>query len=86
MAVGSVLTLGLLILYATGAIASKDGVYANEPIYYGLGASLVCYVIISLLTPATPTAIRAIWDQRVAGAIATEVPLEGVPEKVSAGR
>lgn len=82
MAIGSVLTLGLLILYSTGIIASEDGVYANEPIYYGLAASLICYVVVSLLTPATPAAIRAAWDRRVAGT--EEVPVEDVPETVSA--
>ncbi|WOH19709.1 sodium:solute symporter [Paenarthrobacter sp. GOM3] len=79
MAVGSVLTLALLIMFATGVIPSEDGVYANEPIYYGLAASFVAYVVISLLTPRTDPAVRAAWDKRVAGAIADELPIEAHP-------
>ncbi|WP_427016576.1 sodium:solute symporter [Pseudarthrobacter sp. P1] len=74
MAVGCVLTLTLLILYSTGAIPSADGVYANEPIYYGLAASLVVYIVVSLSTKPTPAAIRTAWDARVAGAKLDEVP------------
>jgi SSS family solute:Na+ symporter len=74
MAVGCVLTLALLILYSTGAIPSADGVYANEPIYYGLAASLVVYIVVSLSTKPTPDAIRKAWDARVAGAKLDEVP------------
>ncbi|MDQ2764667.1 MAG: sodium:solute symporter [Pseudomonadota bacterium] len=80
MAVGSVLTLVLLTLYATGAIASADGIFANEPIYYGLAASLATFVIVSLLTPRTSAAVRDAWDKRVAGAIVGELPLTEHPE------
>ncbi|MFI2563837.1 sodium:solute symporter [Paenarthrobacter sp. NPDC018779] len=79
MAVGSVLTLVLLILFATGVIESADGVYANDPIYWGLGASFVTFVVISLLTPPTDAAVRAAWDKRVAGAISDELPLDAHP-------
>jgi len=79
MAVGSVLTLALLIMYAVGVIPSEDGVYANEPIYWGLGASLVVYVVVSLLTPPTDAAVREAWDKRVAGAISEELPPEVHP-------
>jgi len=68
MVVGCVLTIVLLVLYATGVIASADGIYANEPIYYGLLASLVVYIVVSLLTPATPASIRKAWDDRLAAA------------------
>ncbi|MCX2748912.1 hypothetical protein OOZ51_13980 [Arthrobacter sp. MI7-26] len=76
MAVGSVLTLALLIAYATGIIPSEDGVYANDPIYWGLGASLLVYVVVSLLTPPTEPEVREAWDRRVAGAVTEELPLE----------
>jgi SSS family solute:Na+ symporter len=79
MAVGSVLTLALLIAYATGIIPSEDGVYANDPIYWGLGASLVSYIVISLLTPPTDPEVRAAWDKRVAGAVTEELPMEAHP-------
>ena len=46
MAVGTVVTLGTMVVVGD--------VLANEPIYYGLGASLVAYVVGSLLTPRTP--------------------------------
>lgn len=79
MAVGSVLTLALLIAYATGAIPSEDGVYANEPIYYGLGASLLVYIVLSLLTRPTDPEVREAWDRRVAGAVTEELPLDAHP-------
>lgn len=68
MAVGCVVTIVMLVLYATGTIASADGIYANEPIYFGLAASLVVYVVVSLLTPPTSAAIRKVWDDRLAAA------------------
>ena len=36
MAVGSVVTLGTMIVLEVNAKAPLDGIYANEPIYYGL--------------------------------------------------
>lgn len=68
MAVGCALTLIMLVLYATAIIPSADGIYANEPIYFGLGASLIVYIVVSLLTPATPAHIRKAWDDRLAAA------------------
>ncbi|MDD0856956.1 sodium:solute symporter [Arthrobacter alpinus] len=68
MAVGCALTLVMLVLYATAIIPSADGIYANEPIYFGLGASLIVYIVVSLLTPATPAHIRKAWDDRLAAA------------------
>ncbi|MDA3626419.1 sodium:solute symporter [Saccharopolyspora oryzae] len=44
------------------------GLLANEPIYYGLGASLVCYVVVSLLTPRTDPAVLETWNERISGA------------------
>lgn len=79
MAVGCVVTIVLLVLYATAIIPSADGIYANEPIYFGLGASLVVYILVSLLTPATPAAIRKIWDDRLAAAATDSNPDEEAP-------
>jgi SSS family solute:Na+ symporter len=59
MAVGTVVTLGTM--FAVG------DVLANEPIYYGLAASLIAYVVGSLLTPRTPAAVLQVWDDRLAG-------------------
>jgi solute:Na+ symporter, SSS family len=59
MAVGTVVTLGTMFVVGD--------VLANEPIYYGLAASLVAYVVGSLLTPPTPANVLAVWDDRLAG-------------------
>src|SRR5688572_2574216 len=55
--VGTALTLGTM--WAGG------DVYANEPIFAGIGGSLLVYVIVSLMTPATPAAIRDEWNRRI---------------------
>lgn len=59
MAVGTVVTLGTM--------AVVGDVLANEPIYYGLAASLLAYIVVSLLTPRTPAAVMQVWDDRLAG-------------------
>ncbi|WP_112274629.1 sodium:solute symporter [Lentzea terrae] len=58
MAVGSLTAIWFMVFV---------DVYANEAIYYSLGASLVTYVVVSLATPATDPAVLAQWDRRVAG-------------------
>ena len=58
MAAGTVVTLGTMFFF---------GVLANEPIYYGLAASLVAYVVGSLVTPRTPANVLQVWDDRLAG-------------------
>jgi len=65
MGVGTVVTLGTMFIVGD--------VLANEPIYYGLAASLVSYVVVSLLTPRTPEAVLAEWDHRLAGRERAEV-------------
>lgn len=70
MAVGAVVTIVLLVLFATGAIPSEDGIYANEPIYFGLGASLLVYIVVSLATPRTPEPVIRAWNLRLEGAVA----------------
>jgi SSS family solute:Na+ symporter len=59
MAVGTVVTLGTMFVVGD--------VLANEPIYYGLGASLIVYVVVSLLTPRTSPQVLQVWDDRLAG-------------------
>ncbi|MEU9336820.1 sodium:solute symporter [Streptomyces sp. NPDC048290] len=54
------------------------GILANEPIYYGLLASLAAYVIVSLATPPTDAAVLAAWRERLAGR-APEPDAEPVP-------
>jgi len=59
MGVGTVVTLGTMFLVGD--------VLANEPIYYGLGASLLVYVVASLMTPPTSPEVLRVWDDRLAG-------------------
>jgi len=67
MGVGTVVTLGTM--FAVG------DVLANEPIYYGLAASLVAYVVASLLTKRTPADVLQVWDDRLAGRDAATEPV-----------
>ncbi|MFH8792461.1 sodium:solute symporter [Streptomyces sp. NPDC017941] len=43
------------------------GILANEPVYYGLLASLAVYVAVSLGTPPTDAVTLAAWRERLAG-------------------
>ncbi|MGW7364144.1 sodium:solute symporter [Streptomyces sp. NPDC054841] len=56
--VGGVAVIGLMWKY---------GILANQPVYYGLLASLAAYVIVSLATRPTDAAILAAWRERLAG-------------------
>ncbi|OUC91209.1 sodium:solute symporter [Streptomyces swartbergensis] len=63
---------GALTSVVVGGIAvivlmATHGILANEPVYYGLLASLAAYVIVSLATPATDAAVLATWRERLAG-------------------
>jgi solute:Na+ symporter, SSS family len=68
MAVGTVATL------ATMAVVGD--IFANEPIYVGLGSGIVVYVVASLLTTPTPVSILAEWDRRSRGESPAEVPVQ----------
>ena len=81
MAVGSVVTLGTMIILEINAEVPLDGIYANEPIYCGLLASAAVYVAASLLTHPTDPAVMRAWHRRVASQ-----EQEGTPEEVLAGR
>ncbi|MEU6484801.1 sodium:solute symporter [Streptomyces sp. NPDC046887] len=58
VAVGGLTVVGLMAAF---------GVLATEPIYYGLLASLVAYLAVSLATPPTDPAVLAVWKARLAG-------------------
>ncbi|MEY9938483.1 sodium:solute symporter [Streptacidiphilus sp. MAP5-3] len=63
------------------------GVLANEPIYYGLGISLLAYVVVSLLTPAPDAARLDAWRRRIAGETTSVDPTtaaDGRPAAASA--
>jgi SSS family solute:Na+ symporter len=62
-ALASVIVGGLAVI----GLMAGYGILANEPVYYGLSASLVVYVAVSLATPATDTAVLAAWRERLAG-------------------
>ncbi|MFI8965535.1 sodium:solute symporter [Streptomyces sp. NPDC053493] len=55
---GGLAVIGLMWAY---------GILANEPVYYGLLASLTAYVIVSLATRPTDAAVLAHWRARLAG-------------------
>ncbi|WP_406148926.1 sodium:solute symporter [Streptomyces sp. NBC_01012] len=58
VAVGGVTVVGLMGAY---------GILANQPIYYGLLASLAVYIAVSLATEPTDPAVLATWRERLAG-------------------
>ena len=59
MAAGTVVTLTTMVVVGD--------VLANEPIYYGLAASLIAYIVGSLATPRTPAGVLQVWTDRLAG-------------------
>ncbi|ALG11663.1 sodium:solute symporter [Kibdelosporangium phytohabitans] len=70
---------GALASMITGAVTvvivmCTAGLEANEVIYYGLGVSLVSYVLVSLLTPPTDAAVLDHWNSRVNGEHKEEGP------------
>ncbi|MFE2047225.1 sodium:solute symporter [Streptomyces sp. NPDC059459] len=58
VAVGGLAVVGLMAGY---------GILANEPVYYGLLASLAVYVAVSLATRPTDEATLTAWRERLAG-------------------
>src|SRR5699024_10783374 len=41
-----------------------DGVFANEPIYFGLLASAIVFIVVSLSSKPTPDDVWRAWQQR----------------------
>lgn len=72
MAAGTLVTLGSMVFLEITGEQPYDGVYANEPIYFGLLASIVAYVAVSLLSPRTDAGVMRAWEERVAGRHAPE--------------
>jgi SSS family solute:Na+ symporter len=69
VAVGGLAVIGLMAAY---------GILANEPVYYGLLASLAAYLVVSLATKPTDEAVLAAWRERLAGRAAPEPVSEAV--------
>lgn len=76
MAAGSLVTLAVMAYLEFTAENQYDGIYANEPIYYGLAVSAVVYVVVSLITRPTAPEVMEAWDRRVAGEVPDDVPVE----------
>ncbi|MFL9656248.1 sodium:solute symporter [Streptomyces sp. PB17] len=70
VAVGGLAVVGLMAGY---------GILANEPVYYGLLASLAVYVAVSLATRPTDEATLAAWRERLAGRAGEPHPEPAVP-------
>lgn len=64
---GALWSMGVGTVVTLGTMAVMGNVLANEPIYFGLGASLLVYIVVSLLTPRTPASVLKIWNDRLAG-------------------
>jgi len=79
MIVGAVVTLASMGVYAAIAGDLLDGIYANEPIYWGLLSSAVVYVVVSLATKPTPADVLENWEQRKAGNFDEETGAVVVP-------
>ncbi|MEU9989582.1 sodium:solute symporter [Streptomyces sp. NPDC048045] len=67
--VGGLAVIGLMAGY---------GILANEPVYYGLLASLAAYLAVSLATRPTDEAVLTAWRERLAGR-SPELASEPVP-------
>ncbi|MFK3729503.1 sodium:solute symporter [Streptomyces sp. NPDC088090] len=65
IAAGGLTVVGLMAAY---------GILANQPIYFGLLASLAAYVVVSLATRPTDEAVLAHWRARLAGRESAEAP------------
>ncbi|REE05180.1 sodium:solute symporter [Citricoccus muralis] len=72
MAAGTLGTLATMITLEVQAEERFAGVYANEPIYVGLAASVLVYTVVSLLTTPTHPSVLAAWRRRT---------VEGAPEE-----
>jgi SSS family solute:Na+ symporter len=73
-ALASVVVGGLAVI----VLMATYGILANEPVYYGLLASLAAYLAVSLATPATDAAVLTAWRERLAGR-SPELASEAVP-------
>ncbi|MEV8066324.1 sodium:solute symporter [Streptomyces sp. NPDC085995] len=73
-ALASVIVGGLAVI----GLMAGYGILANEPVYYGLPASLAAYLVVSLATRPTDEAVLAVWRERLAGR-SPELASEPVP-------
>ncbi len=76
MAAGTLVTLGVMTYLEVTAEVQYDGIYANEPIYWGLAVSAIVYAVVSVATRPTDPDVMAAWDRRVAGEVPDDVPID----------
>lgn len=69
MAVGTIGTLATMVVVGD--------IYANSPVYVGLGGGLLVFVTVSLLTRPTPPPVMAEWDRRSSGVETAAAPVDG---------
>ncbi|MCX4772474.1 sodium:solute symporter [Streptomyces sp. NBC_01285] len=74
VSVGGAAVIGLMAGY---------GILANEPVYYGLLASLAVYVVVSLATKPTDAAVLLAWRERLAGRGGQTAPQEPAEQPVA---
>lgn len=67
MGAGIVVTLATMFVLEINADNQYDGVYANEPIYFGLAVALVAFVGVSLFSRQTDRETVEAWNARIAG-------------------
>ncbi|RLP81309.1 sodium:solute symporter [Mycetocola lacteus] len=70
--------LGAWVSILTGTVAViitmfATDILANEPIYFGLGTSLVTYVVVSLLTKPTEPEIMTEWTRRLSASDSEDI-------------
>jgi SSS family solute:Na+ symporter len=62
--------LASMLVGATATVASMliiGDILATEPVYYGLGTSLMTFIIVSLTTASTPEDVLQEWTSRTTG-------------------
>lgn len=69
---GALTSIVLGTVGTLGTMAYKGDIYANEPIYVGLGLALVSFIVVSLVTPRTSEQKMREWDRRQLGEVDEE--------------
>lgn len=73
---GALVSIILGTVGTLGTMIYVGDIFANEPIYVGLGLAIVSFVVVSLLTPATPEERMLEWRRRQRGEIREPSPSE----------
>lgn len=73
---GALVSIVLGTVGTLGTMIYVGDIFANEPIYVGLGLAIVSFVVVSMLTPATPEERMLEWRRRQRGEIREPSPTE----------